>query len=138
MAIEWDPKLSVGVSTIDLQHQELFRRVNALLDAMQRGAGKEVVAGTVTFLKQYVVEHFAAEQALMVTHHYPGYAAHERQHEEFVAQFLELAAEADKGISSPLILKLNQFLCGWLRQHIGNTDKALGRFLLQVRSVAAA
>ena len=138
MAIEWDPKLAVGVQTIDTQHQELFRRVNALLEAMKRGAGKDVVGSTIKFLKQYVVEHFAAEQALMTRYNYPGFAAHEKQHEEFVALLLQFVADAEKGINSVLVLKLNQFLCGWLRQHIGSSDKALGQFLVQIRASAAA
>jgi hemerythrin len=138
MTIAWDPRLTVGFRTIDEQHQELFRRVNALLEAMQRGAGKDVVGSTIDFLKQYVVEHFAAEQSLMTRYRYPGFAVHEREHEDFVAQFLRFAADAEKGINSVLVLKLNQFLCGWLRQHIGNSDRALGQFLVQVRASATA
>ncbi len=138
MAIAWDPKLAVGVRTIDQQHQELFRRVNALLEAMQRGAGKDVVASTIAFLRQYVVEHFAAEQALMTRYAYPGFAVHEQQHEEFVRHFLQFAEDAEKGVNSVLTVKLNQFLCTWLRQHIGSSDRALGQFLVQIRAPAAA
>jgi len=37
MAIEWTNDLATGVSEIDYQHKELFRRINSLLDACREG-----------------------------------------------------------------------------------------------------
>ena len=138
MAMTWDPKLSVGVRTIDDQHKELFRRVNALLQAMEQGKGQDVLAELLGFLKQYVVEHFAAEQKLMARYRYPDAAAHEAQHERFVGDFLNLLAAFEKGGATlSLSLKLNTAVCAWLRQHIGSTDRALGQFL-RAQGAAAA
>ena len=41
MLLQWTTALSVGVDEIDAQHQELFRRVDRLLDAMARNDRSE-------------------------------------------------------------------------------------------------
>ncbi len=130
MAIQWDPKLSVGVRLIDEQHQELFRRVNALLGAMEQNHGKEVVDKTLGFLAQYVKDHFGAEERLMAQYKYPDAATHKKQHADFVAAFLKLKAEFDaRGATPTVSITLNKFVCQWLREHIGGSDTALGKFL---------
>ena len=44
MRMRWEPELSVGVLEIDEQHQELFRRAGALLDALHDSRGQEELA----------------------------------------------------------------------------------------------
>ena len=130
MGIVWDPKLAVGVRVIDEQHQELFRQVNALLQAMEQGKGREVIANLLAYLKSYVVEHFGAEQKLMTQHRYPEQVAHEEQHDGFVRTFLELSSEFEKtGPTITLALKVNTLVCPWLRLHVGTSDRKLGQFL---------
>jgi hemerythrin len=139
MAIDWDPKLAVGVSLIDGQHQELFRRVNSLLAAMESNRGKEEVGKLLDFLKLYTVEHFGAEARLMAQYRYPQAVSHLAQHQDFVKTLLELHAEFLKtGPTGTLTVKLNRTVCGWWRQHVGSSDKQLGQFLQQqgVRAVA--
>ena len=132
MTVSWDPKLAVGVALIDEQHKQLFAHVDALLEALHQWRGQQVVEKLLGFLKQYVVEHFTAEQRLMVQTGYPAFAEHERQHEEFVARFLDLEAEFQKaGATLGFTLKLNGVVCSWLRQHIATTDRALGAFVTQ-------
>lgn len=139
MAIQWDKTLAVGVKIIDEQHQELFRRVNSLLEAMMQAKGKEEVGKLLSFLKDYVVEHFGAEQALMVQYRYPELAKHKVQHDAFVKTFLEVHSEFEqKGPSAGMAIKLNSFVGAWLRDHIGTTDRALGQFLRSVKASVAA
>jgi len=138
MAIQWDKTLAVGVKVIDDQHQELFRRVNALLDGMMQAKGKEEVGKLLGFLKDYVVEHFGAEQRLMTQYRYPEFAKHKGQHDAFVKTFLEVNSEFEqKGPSGGLAIKLNSFVGAWLRDHIGNSDRALGAFLQSVKAANA-
>jgi hemerythrin-like metal-binding protein len=130
MAIEWTPNLAVGYAPVDRQHQELFKRVDTLVNAMQSGQGKDAVDKTLAFLETYVVEHFSMEQNLMQANRYPQAAAHTAQHQAFLETFknLKTAYQTD-GISASLSIKLQQAVCGWLRDHIAKTDKALGAFL---------
>jgi hemerythrin len=130
MALQWDKSLSVGVKLIDDQHQELFRQVNGLLEALMKNQGKEQLGKLLGFLGKYTVEHFGAEERLMGQYKYPDAPKHKQQHAEFVAAFLKLKAEFDaKGATPNVSITLNKFVCDWLRTHIGGSDTALGKFL---------
>jgi hemerythrin len=130
MALKWDSSLSVGVKLIDDQHQELFRQVNGLLDALMKNQAKEELGKLLGFLGKYTVDHFGAEEKLMAQYKYPDAPAHKKQHADFVAAFLKLKAEFDaRGATPTVSITLNKFVCQWLRDHIGGSDTALGKFL---------
>lgn len=132
MAILWTPKLAVGVASIDMQHQELFQRLNQLLAAMEAKQSEGELGRMVTFLGDYVVTHFGAEERLMQQHAYPDFQAHKRAHEAFVHDFGRLRADLERmGPSPTMAVALNQRVCAWLMDHIGRTDRALGSFLSQ-------
>lgn len=130
MALVWDKSLAVGVKIIDEQHQELFRKVNGLLEALLKNQGKEELGRMLGFLGTYTIDHFAAEEKLMAQYKYPEAAKHKQQHTAFVDAFLKLKAEFDKsGPTANVSITLNRFVCQWLRDHIGATDTALAKFL---------
>lgn len=130
MALQWDKSLSVGVRLIDDQHQELFRQVNGLLEALAKNQGKEELGKLLGFLGKYTIDHFGAEERLMAQYKYPEAPKHKQQHADFVAAFLKLKAEFDKAGATPNVsITLNRFVCNWLREHIGGSDTALGKFL---------
>jgi len=139
MPILWTPKLAVGVAQIDDEHQELFDRVNKLLDAMARAKAKEEILPVVGFLSDYVSVHFGGEQRLMQLHRYPDAAEHLAQHAFFVSEFKGLVAEVQKSGPTALVgIKLNKLLCDWLRDHVSSTDKKFGAFLQTVGATARA
>jgi hemerythrin len=130
MGIEWSQKLTVGVEAIDAQHRELIKQVNQLVAALESRQGGAEVARIVQFLGDYIVRHFGDEERLMARTAYPDAAAHKKQHEAFVADFVELKAELAKhGASPALATQLNHKVGGWLIDHVGRTDRALGAFL---------
>jgi hemerythrin len=130
--------MSVGVPQIDAQHQELFRRVDQLLQAMI--AKDRTEAGRlIGFLREYAIVHFGAEEILMRERRFPGYEAHKAEHDAFAAELEGLAAiHQREGPTAALILHLERRVCEWLRGHVYFTDVALGRFVLgQLRPEAA-
>lgn len=139
MPIQWTPKLAVGVAQIDEEHQELFARVNRLLDAMAQARAKDELQPLIGFLADYVTVHFGGEQRLMQQYRYPGAAEHLDQHAWFVTEFRALAAEVQKaGPTALLTIKLNKLLCDWLREHVGSTDRTFGEFLKTAGATARA
>lgn len=139
MSIQWTPDLSVGYELVDRQHQELFRRVDCLVGAIRGAKGREAVDTTLRFLERYVVEHFGTEQLLMQIHRYPHQTAHQAQHESFLETFRGLKKECDEqGPTEAIAIRLQDTLCGWLREHMGKTDTALGAFLAVQRPLASA
>ncbi len=127
--IKWTQALAVGHATIDAQHQELFRRLEALLTAMMRG-DKAEVGRLFDFLGGYVVEHFGAEEQEMRTHAYPEYASHKAAHDRFVKDYTELRQswQAASG-SAATTIKVQNWCGDWLKAHIAGTDQALASFL---------
>ena len=138
MALQWNSTLSVGVAEIDAQHQELFRRVDRLLDSMLRNDRSEAVR-LLAFLGEYVVVHFGDEERLMDEVDYHERARHAGEHQQFRAGLRELAlALAERGPTASLVLQLERETIGWLKDHVYFTDLALGRFVLAHRASAPA
>ncbi len=130
MAIEWTQDLAVGISEIDNQHQEIFRKINNLLEACNVGKGKLAVGEVIDFLGNYVVEHFGAEEKYMQEYNYPDYPLHKQMHDDFVKRFKELKEDYEKnGVAVNLVIQTNKFVVRWLNEHIRNVDKKLGIFL---------
>jgi hemerythrin len=123
----WTPELAVGVEAIDAQHRELFARVDALLRAAREGRGPVEALHVLGFLGEYVVEHFALEEALMREGAYPGLAAHRAEHAALERRFAALRTSfARAGADDALAESIEAELCGWLVRHVAGTDRALG------------
>ncbi|MDW7674144.1 MAG: bacteriohemerythrin [Bacillota bacterium] len=130
MSIEWTEDLAVGIDIIDSQHQELFKRINQLLDACNHGKGRETVDQIISFLEDYVVSHFSTEEEQMQKYNYPAYEAHKKQHTDFIANFLQLKERIyNEGLGAHIAIYTNHIVIDWLQDHINKTDKALGKYL---------
>jgi hemerythrin len=131
----WNASLAIGHEDIDAQHQELFARADALLEAMRSGASAREVKPLLAFLDEYCSGHFASEERLMRARGYAGLDEHLAQHGNFVKQFEIILAQFElKGASPTVTISLQQLICGWLVKHIGAIDKQLARFLEGQRS----
>ena len=130
MGLVWNDSLATGNSQIDTQHQELFNRLNGLIDAMKQGKGKDVLADVFKFINQYLTLHFGTEERMMTSYKYPDYDAHKKQHEVFTKSFKELKERLDKeGVNSTIVIEAQPMLVDWWYNHINKVDKLLGTFL---------
>lgn len=128
--ITWDKNLETGDPEIDGQHKELFFRIDKLLAASRERRSREEVAQTLTFLGDYVVQHFAAEERMMVTAGYPELEAHRAEHARFVQEFGILYNEfRSEGPTTLFIIRVGNRVTGWLREHIYRTDRQLVEYL---------
>ncbi len=129
MVVAWDPALALGHAEIDGQHQELFRRFGALVEAMESGSPHDIGV-LFDFLGEYVVKHFAAEEQVMAATAYPGAAVHAAVHARFVREYRELRALYEAaGATQGVIVKTRTWIGDWLRSHIACVDQALARHL---------
>lgn len=76
----------------------------------------------------YTAVHFMAEQLLMRLHGYPGFDAHQQEHDRLIEEVQELQRRFHGG-NATLTLETIDGLEVWLRGHIRGTDHALGAFL---------
>ena len=128
--VTWNDKLSVGVSSIDTEHQRLVSLLNEFYDAVQAGKGKESLGSLFRGLADYTRVHFANEERLFTGAQYPDAAAHKKLHEDLLRQVLELEKKFSAGPSVALSLEAVNFLKGWLINHIQGTDKKYGPHLI--------
>ncbi len=130
MAIQWTKDLSIGSEEIDNQHKELFKRINQLLDACNKGMGKEVANKTLIFLEDYIIIHFTAEENIQKRYNYPDYESHKSLHSKFIMEFNDLKKRFEaEGPTLPIVLQINRIVVDWLINHIKKVDKALGEFV---------
>ncbi len=131
--MQWTEDLSVGVDEIDNQHHELFDRINNLVAAIKNHRCKDEIDGTLNFLEEYAVTHFAYEEKYMQDFHYPEYPQHKAHHARYLEHLSELKKEAAvprvKGGSYDLSVTTNQMVVDWIVDHIMNVDRKFGAFL---------
>lgn len=128
--IIWREALSVGVDLIDTEHQELIRKLNDFMEACTKQSGKDKILETLSFLKNYTVEHFSDEERLMQEVEYPDYPVHKQIHDGFVNKVEELEHSVlEKGPSVLSTIKLNRLLVDWLINHITKTDVHIGEYI---------
>lgn len=124
----WTPDLETGNVAIDEQHRSLFALAESLRAAIEDTDDGEAVADCVWQLADYVVQHFADEQDLMLREAYPALSAHKALHDHLTAETMSITARFMNGEHlaagdlAPLITR-------WLRAHISSADRAFVTYL---------
>lgn len=126
--VTWDKSYSVSVQKFDEQHQKLFDLLNKLYEAMQKGHGQAIVEDTVRELSTYTQTHFRAEEEVLRKTNYPGLAAHQAEHQKFIAQVSQFVEQLRAGKVTSSITVLT-FLKDWLAKHIQQTDRSYAAYL---------
>ena len=126
----WKEKYRLGVSQIDEQHIELFARVTDFLEALHgEGPWEDKVAEvkkTMAFMQQYVVVHFASEEALQRRIGYSGYERHHKIHGEFTADIAASAKRFEEhGYDEESVKALAGKLLAWLINHVAAEDQKI-------------
>lgn len=126
--LEWNDSMSVGNDQVDTQHKTLLALFNDVESAAGAGAGKDEMLRHLNRLCDYVVEHFATEEALMDPETYPEYDRHMSEHMDCTTKALDFlqAYQQDQGVDAGAFLDL---LRDWIPTHVLGTDQTLGRFL---------
>lgn len=120
-------QFGTNVSKHDTEHQEIFRLVNALGDAV--GSGDRAAVGErLDALIACVADHFASEEANFAEYGYTAAPGHKAEHEKLVATCLDLQKKFHAG-EAEVTPDTAAFVVGWLTNHIPNVDKLYGPFL---------
>lgn len=125
--IEWSALMyGTGVSVIDEQHQELFRRINALFEGIERGLGKEDIDKAIAHLTEFAVSHFSCEERIMEDRKCSSCQVNKTAHGRFLAEFTKLVEQFRReGCTPEFAAALQDLVMGWLRTHIMIIDKKL-------------
>ena len=119
--IKWNNSLSVGIESIDQQHQQLFGFINDIHDAMSAGKGNDAVASIAGQLLQYTKEHFKFEEQMLKQMNYPKLNDHHKVHGYLTDQVTQIYNRLNSGEKLNPI-QLSNFLKDWLKNHILKID----------------
>jgi hemerythrin-like metal-binding protein len=125
---EWAVTQDQECERVEQDHHALLGAIRRLQTAVDKQGDAAEVTETLAFLRDYTVNHFAAEEALMVRHGYPGAAAHFTAHTDLVVQVSDLLSDL-RGGETRLSREVLAFLDRWLVSHIQGMDRDLLRYL---------
>ncbi len=120
--VEWTDELSVGVSSLDHDHQHLIGLLNQLHEVIRRKDAHAVIGAVLAELIAYTDHHFTAEETLMAEAGFPGLDAHRRTHDMLRRRVLDYQAEYLDDPHHVIAAELFDFLCDWLVHHIKTED----------------
>jgi hemerythrin len=121
---------------IDDQHKELVDLVNEMFNHAT-GNNEEERAYFSRVIKkavQYIKVHFATEEIIMRTIHYPDYAEHKRHHDCFILEVLDNIQNYEESRHYTLF-SFTKYLKDWVLSHIGVMDK---QYFLYIKKMANA
>jgi len=126
---KWKQEYSVGVATLNQQHQHLFELVDQLQEFMTTGQSDAVITTTLRELMACTRQHFLAEEALMTECSFPGLDAHRIEHKKINRAVLKFIRDFEAG-EKRFRVQLLDFMIDWLTTHILTTDMLYSQFLL--------
>lgn len=117
----WTAKeLGLGVAEMDLEHQELIARMNAIYGAVESKSSVDEIARLIGDLATYTTKHFTDEEAFMQKIGYEGLETHKIIHQQLLKQFGDFVDEfKEKKVVSQAFFN---FLKVWLTSHIRGID----------------
>ncbi len=123
--------IKTGIALVDEQHREYFRRLNLLLDKVEKGELHDIdFMRCLDYFRSYAVVHFDTEELLMKISSFPGPEEHVQMHGYFRGNVDRMA---DEIAATRDVLKvageLKFFLFGWLEEHINSYDLRLAGYL---------
>ena len=124
--ITWKEEFSVGVPSIDHEHQELIESINALNEVAHDGSNFEKVSAALGEIYTQISAHFALEERIMRTAHYDGYPEHKEDHEDLLEELRDIMDRIDyDGTYDER--RLGQELEAWFSVHFSTHDARLHR-----------
>lgn len=126
----------VGLAQLNRQHLRLagfaveFQQIVTELAEREPSNGDwKHIDALYSRISRYVAEHFRDEEALMVAHHYPDYAAHKQIHNKFIEEMRRIQSQINNR-NVKFKGKMQTLLWGWLYGHINEVDYKYREFFL--------
>lgn len=110
--VRWEAPFLVGNETLDAQHRRAIEQINALADCLDEGQ-EERFDTEFKELMRLASEHFAAEEALLLSKGYPEIEDYRSEREEFAFLADEIITTANFDRQ-----ELQAFLALWWSGHI--------------------
>ena len=117
----------VGNSDIDKEHELFAVVVNRIVCSIKNNDSPDYLESLVNELIKYAEFHFLSEQNMMRRLDYPAFLQHKNEHENLLAGLRNRIFSLDYEYID--FSGLIDYMIGWFKKHISNTDKKLVEFL---------
>jgi hemerythrin len=122
--LKWSEQYSVGVDSVDYEHQNLMDMINMILAELEDRRDIAEIESTVADVHAEISAHFALEERLMRNAGYAEYDAHKNDHEDLLDQIRNMMdAIADK--PEQALDLLSDQLGDWFSGHFATFDARL-------------
>ena len=124
----WSDEYLLGNMVLDKQHKHLFAVASSLLNdySNKEEVDKKAFETTLSFLKEYAVNHFTTEEKYQIAAKYDGYPEHKKLHEHFLIRLgHHEKAIKESDFSKTEVDDFINTLVAWLTHHIGVEDKKI-------------
>jgi len=122
--LNWQPQYSVGVASVDYEHQYLIEMINELATEIEGSVYPDAIELFLGELHAAISAHFALEERSMAKADYEELDNHKADHEALLEQIRcmmdEFAADPEKGRRL-----LQESLTNWFGQHFATFDARL-------------
>jgi hemerythrin len=126
--IKWNKADACFLPEIDAEHRSIYRLADELRQALAAQPDPAKADAILRNLLASAEDHLAHEERLMRSMRYPSLAWHKKQHDTLRHRALTLAPALDES-NLPAVQDFLQFLTGWMRDHVGLTDRMLGAYV---------
>ena len=129
MLLQWKKEFSVGVPSIDHEHQELIELINELYTELESGQSDTTVTDFLGEIYAQISAHFALEEMMMREHRYDQYDEHKIDHErllddirDMIDDYQDQRSVDDRDLSS----RLDSWFSGHFKTHDARLHRRLG------------
>jgi len=133
MRFIWDPKYSVGIKSIDTQHQRFFEIINEIYDLVRKVYfTKEDLLKVIEELKKYAEIHLSYEEKYFKEFKYLSAKDHITAHNVLRQKIKDYLLDVQKPDTVPetLAADIAEFTKNWLSEHILNLDHQYIQFFI--------
>ncbi len=122
--LEWKPEYSVGIASMDDEHQEMIGMINGVYAQLGQSAGKDDIEACLEEIFATISAHFALEERIMRDAGYEEYEDHKEDHEDLLDEIRDLMDEfvGDAEVGGQV---LEERLSAWFSRHFSSFDARL-------------
>lgn len=126
--MEWTSEDLVFSPNLDADHRRLYAKLEAVRQAMERGAPTSLLGVPLWQLSKSITVHFRNEERLMNRSSYPAQEWHKSQHRAGRNKMRSVLEACRTGQADSVNQGLDE-LGGWLRDHIHLADRMFAAHL---------
>ena len=122
--LEWKPEFSVGIASMDFEHQKLIRMINEIYDELLQHKDVDSIEQFLGDIHAAINAHFALEERMMKDSGHTEYEAHKNDHEDLLNQIRDMMDEFRADPENGFAL-LRDNLADWFQAHFASFDARL-------------